>query len=79
MQKLTVDQVKEIHSAVFGYYASDRDIVRDLKEAEETLALCREEVTLESVEELFALWFNEEHLESVADHSERSRLMLDDA
>jgi hypothetical protein len=79
MNTLTTAQFQQIHNAFFGCDATDRDILRYLKEAEETLVLCKEEVTPEGIEELLVLWFQEEQMEADEDWSNRSRLMLDDA
>ena len=79
MQTATVTQAQEIHNAFFGCDATDHDILRYIKEAEETLVLCREEITPDAIAELLTLWFQEQQMEANADFSSRSRLMLDDA
>jgi len=76
---LTMTQAQKIHIAVFGCDASDRDILRYIKEAEETLVLCKEEITPRGVAKLLANWFQEEKMQFDADWRDRSRLMLDDA
>lgn len=79
MTALTVTQAQKIHFDFFGFEHTDHGILHLLKEAKETLILCKEEVTPESMEDLLILWFKEEQMESDADWSHRSRLMLDDA
>jgi len=79
MQTATVTQIQEVHNAFFGCDATDRDILRYIKEAEETLVLCKEEITPDAIAELLILWFEEQQMEANADCSSRSRLMLDDA
>jgi len=76
---LTMTQAQKIHTDVLGCDASDRDILRYIKEAKETLVLCKEEITPRSIAELLANWFQEEKMEFDADWRDRSRLMLDDA
>jgi len=79
MQTLTMDKAQQIHINVFGCDASDRDILRYLQEAEETLVLCKETITSDSVSKLLTQWFEEEKMENDAAWRSHLRLMLDDA
>lgn len=79
MEKLTITQVQKIHNDVFGCDATERDILKYLKDAEETLLLCKEQITLESIKELILFWLNEQKKEAQAEWREYTRLMLDDA
>jgi hypothetical protein len=79
MKTFTVTQAQKIHNAFFGCNATNHDILRYIKEAEETLILCKQQITPESIEELLVFWFKEEQMESDADWRNCLRLMLDDA
>jgi hypothetical protein len=79
MQTLTITEAQKIHNSIFGCDASDRDILNYLKEAQETLLLCREQITQANIEELLVFWFKEEKKESDINFAIRTRLMLDDA
>lgn len=79
MEKFAIAEVQKIHNSVFGCNATNRDILKYLKEAEETLMLCKQQITPENIKELLVFWFNEEKKEAQAEWREYTRLMLDDA
>ena len=79
MQIFAIAQIQKIHNDVFGCNATERDILKYLKDAEETLLLCREQITPANIEELILFWLNEQKKEAQAEWREYTRLMLDDA
>ena len=67
MQIFAIAQVQKIHNDVFSCDATERDILKYLKDAEETLLLCREQITPANIEELILFWLNEQKKEYYKD------------
>ena len=62
-------QAQKIHNDVFGCDATNADILKYLKEAEEILMLCKQQITPENIKELLTFWFQEIKQEYNAEHN----------